>query len=98
LYVDLVTKGCDFDIYQEFLLIDITSQAQSWLNRPDTNKGIALSLVKGSSRTFYFDAKESLLTANGTGVGDRLARRTSGSSPGPRTAGTRRPARNGVTI
>jgi hypothetical protein len=46
---------------------------------PDTNKGVALALVSGSSGVFYFDAKESLLTANGpeleialSGVGQGL--------------------------
>ena len=40
----------------QFLLIDVTSQVQSWLNSPDTNKGLALALVSGSTGNFFFDA------------------------------------------
>lgn len=102
LYVDAVTKGGSFDVYQlnsgwnestltfntpppalgvsatgshpvsisassmnQFLLIDITPLAQGWLNGTIPNDGVALALTSGSSGSFSFDSKESLLTGNG---------------------------------
>jgi N-acetylneuraminic acid mutarotase len=49
----------------QFLLIDITQLAQGWVNGTIPNNGIALALTSGSSGSFSFDSKESLLTANG---------------------------------
>jgi len=49
----------------QFLLIDVTSLAQTWLTTSSSNHGIALVLTSGSGGNFFFDAKESLLTANG---------------------------------
>jgi hypothetical protein len=51
--------------WNQFVLIDITTLAQTWVDTPASNKGLALKLVSGSTGNFYFDAKESLLTANG---------------------------------
>jgi len=64
-----LTNGAGISIttasWNQFLLIDITSLVQTWVNSPDSNKGVALMLTTGSSGNFYFDAKESLLTGNG---------------------------------
>ena len=49
----------------QFLLIDITSLVQSWLNGGTPNNGVALALTSGSGGSFSFDSKESLLTGNG---------------------------------
>ncbi|HTS34963.1 MAG TPA: DNRLRE domain-containing protein [Candidatus Solibacter sp.] len=49
----------------DFLLIDITSTVQAWVNGTLQNNGIALALTGGSSGIFSFDSKESLLTGNG---------------------------------
>jgi hypothetical protein len=48
----------------QFLLIDITSLAQSWVKGTIPNNGVAIALSSGSG-TFSFDSKESLLTGNG---------------------------------
>jgi N-acetylneuraminic acid mutarotase len=48
----------------QFLLIDITTLAQGWLNGSIANHGVALALTS-SSGSFAFDSKESLLTGNG---------------------------------
>jgi hypothetical protein len=92
LYVDAVTAGGTFDVYQvngpwtengltyntrpalgssatgnqpisltaanAFLVIDITSLVQSWLNGSVTNYGVAMVLI-GTSGSFSFDSKES---------------------------------------
>ena len=50
--------------FNQFLLIDITSLVQQWLNGTVANHGVALSLTSGSGY-FSFDSKESLLTGNG---------------------------------
>jgi hypothetical protein len=49
----------------QFLLIDITSLAQGWLDGTVANYGVALALAGGSTGSFAFDSKESLLTGNG---------------------------------
>jgi N-acetylneuraminic acid mutarotase len=51
--------------FNQFLVIDITSLVQGWVNRTITNNGVALALTSGSAGAFSFDSKESLLTANG---------------------------------
>jgi hypothetical protein len=48
----------------QFLLIDITTLVQGWVKGTIPNYGVALALTSGSG-SFFFDAKESLLTANG---------------------------------
>lgn len=48
----------------QFVLLDITTLAQGWLNGTIPNNGIALALTTATG-TFSFDSKESLLTANG---------------------------------
>jgi len=48
----------------QFLLIDITPLVQGWVSGSITNNGVALALT-GSSGSFSFDSKESLLTGNG---------------------------------
>lgn len=48
----------------QFLLIDITSLAQGWLNGSIPNNGVALALTTASG-AFAFDSKESVLTGNG---------------------------------
>ncbi len=48
----------------QFLLIDITTLVQGWVNRSIANNGVALALTT-SSGAFSFDSKESLLTGNG---------------------------------
>jgi len=92
LYVDAVTAGGTFDVYQVngawteggltynnrpalgssatgnkpttlttanvFLVIDITSLVQSWLNGLNTNYGVAM-VLSGTSGSFSFDSKES---------------------------------------
>ncbi len=47
----------------QFLLIDITTLVQGWVNRTIPNNGVALALTS-SSGAFSFDSKESLLTGN----------------------------------
>ncbi len=47
-----------------FVLIDITPLVQHWVDKSITNNGIALALTTATGG-FAFDAKESLLTANG---------------------------------
>jgi len=49
----------------QFLLIDITLLVQNWLSGKAQNNGVALALPNGSSGSFSFDSKESLLTGNG---------------------------------
>jgi hypothetical protein len=51
--------------YNQFLLIDITLLVQGWVAGTIANHGIALALTSGSTGTFSFDSKESLLTGNG---------------------------------
>ncbi len=46
-----------------FILIDITSTVQGWLNSPSSNNGVELSLTS-SSGYFSFDSKESSLTSH----------------------------------
>ncbi|WP_109488591.1 DNRLRE domain-containing protein [Occallatibacter savannae] len=48
----------------QYLLIDITSLVQAWLNGSIENHGLALRLTS-SAGLFSFDSKESLLTGNG---------------------------------
>src|SRR5579864_2744597 len=48
----------------KFILVDITSLVQGWLNGTIANNGVALSLTSANG-FFSFDAKESLLTGNG---------------------------------
>ncbi len=50
--------------FNQFLLIDITSLVQGWVNGTIANNGVALALT-GSTGYFSFDSKESLLTGNG---------------------------------
>ena len=63
-----VSQGGPFSVststWNQFVLIDITPEVQGWLNGSIPNNGIALQLV-GSSGSFSFDSKESLLTGNG---------------------------------
>jgi hypothetical protein len=63
----------------QFLLIDITSLAQGWINGTIPNNGVALALTSRSAGTFSFDTKESLLTANGPELEISLV----GTGPGP---------------
>ena len=51
--------------FNQFLLIDITALAQGWVNGTIPNNGVALALTSGSTGSFSFDSKESLLTGNG---------------------------------
>jgi len=64
-----VTNGTGVSIttanWNQFLLIDITALAQGWVNGTIPNNGVALALTSGSSGSFSFDSKESLLTGNG---------------------------------
>jgi hypothetical protein len=64
-----VTNGTGGSIttasWNQFLLIDITALAQGWVNGTIPNNGVALALTSGSSGSFSFDSKESLLTGNG---------------------------------
>jgi hypothetical protein len=64
-----VTNGNGVSIttasWNQFLLIDITALAQGWVNGTIPNNGVALALTSGSSGSFSFDSKESLLTGNG---------------------------------
>ncbi len=48
----------------QFVLIDITSLVQKWVNGTAPNDGVALALTTATG-TFSFDSKESLLTGNG---------------------------------
>lgn len=48
----------------KFVLINVTSLAQGWVNGTVANNGLALALTSANG-TFSFDAKESLLTGNG---------------------------------
>lgn len=50
--------------WNKFFLIDITPLVQGWVNGTIANNGLALALAT-SNGIFSFDAKESLLTANG---------------------------------
>jgi len=50
--------------FDKFLLIDITPLVQGWVNGTIVNNGVALALTT-TAGFFSFDAKESLLTANG---------------------------------
>jgi hypothetical protein len=47
----------------DFVLVDITSLAQGWINGTNANYGVALALV-GSAGSFSFDSKESTLTSH----------------------------------
>jgi hypothetical protein len=47
----------------QFVLVDITSLAQSWLNGSVPNNGVAIALT-GMSGSFAFDSKESIGTAH----------------------------------
>lgn len=64
-----VTNGTGVSVttanWNQFLLIDITALAQGWVNGTIPNNGVALALTSGSSGSFSFDSKESLLTGNG---------------------------------
>ncbi len=64
-----VTNGTGVSIttasWNQFLLIDVTALAQGWVNGTIPNNGVALALTSGSSGSFSFDSKESLLTGNG---------------------------------
>jgi hypothetical protein len=64
-----VTNGTGVSIttasWNQFLLIDITALAQGWVSGTIPNNGVALALTSGSSGSFSFDSKESLLTGNG---------------------------------
>jgi hypothetical protein len=60
----------------QFLLIDITTLAQGWVNGTTPNNGVALALTTASG-AFSFDSKESLLTGNGPELELALV------SPGP---------------
>jgi hypothetical protein len=51
--------------WNQFLLIDITSLVQGWIGGTIANHGVALALTSGSTGSFSFDSKESLLTGNG---------------------------------
>ena len=50
--------------FDKFLLIDITPSVQGWVNGTIPNNGVALALTT-TAGFFSFDAKESVLTANG---------------------------------
>ena len=66
----------------QFVLIDITSLVQGWLNGSIPNNGVALALttVAGS---FSFDSKESSLTANGPELEIALAGQGAQGPQGP---------------
>ena len=51
--------------FNQFVLVDITTEVQGWLNGSIPNNGVAIQLTGGSSGSFSFDSKESLLTGNG---------------------------------
>ncbi len=92
--ISITSASCN-----QFLLIEITSLVQSWLNSPDTNKGLTLALVSGSTGSFFFDAKESLLTANGpeleiamTGIGPQGPPGPQGPQGPPGSTGAQGPA------
>lgn len=63
----------------QFVMIDITSLVQSWLDHDIANNGIALALTT-SAGTFSFDSKESLLTGNGPELEIALS---GAGTPGP---------------
>ena len=46
-----------------FVLVDITALAQEWINGETPNNGVALAL-SGTTGSFSFDSKESLLTSH----------------------------------
>jgi len=50
--------------FNKFVLVDITSLVQGWVNGTTVNNGVALALTT-TSGIFSFDGKESLLTGNG---------------------------------
>lgn len=49
----------------QFLLIDITSTVQAWVNGTLSNNGVALAVTGSGTGIFSFDSKESILTGNG---------------------------------
>ena len=49
----------------QFLLIDVTSTVQAWVNGTLRNNGLALAVSGTSAGIFSFDSKESILTGNG---------------------------------
>ncbi len=49
----------------QFLLIDVTSTVQAWVNGTLRNNGLALAVSGASAGIFSFDSKESILTGNG---------------------------------
>jgi len=68
--------------WNQFLLIDITPEVQGWLNGTIPNNGLAIQLV-GTSGSFSFDSKESLLTGNGPELEIALAGGGQQGPPGP---------------
>ena len=66
----------------QFVLIDITSLVQKWVNGTAPNDGIALALTT-STGSFSFDSKESLLTGNGPELEIALAGVGTQGPPGP---------------
>jgi len=68
--------------FNQFLLIDITSLVQGWVNGTIANNGVALALT-GSNGYFSFDSKESLLTGNGPELELALSGTGQQGPPGP---------------
>src|SRR5579885_1602709 len=68
--------------FNQFLLIDITSLVQGWVNGTIANNGVALALT-GSNGYFSFDSKESLLTGNGPELEIALSGTGPQGPPGP---------------
>jgi hypothetical protein len=63
----------------QFVLVDITTLAQGWLNGTVPNNGVAVALTAPAG-SFSFDSKESLLTANGPELEIAVS---GGGTPGP---------------
>jgi hypothetical protein len=66
----------------QFRLIDIPSLVHGWANGSIANNGVALALI-GSTGSFSFDSKESLLTGNGPELEIALAGTGQPDPPGP---------------
>ena len=66
----------------QFILIDVTTLVQEWLNGSLQNNGVALALTTAGG-SFSFDSKESLLTANGPELEVVLGGAGGSGPPGP---------------
>ena len=58
-------KSVALTSYNQFILVDITSTVQGWVDGSLANNGVALAVAGDGRGVFSFDSKESLLTGNG---------------------------------